>query len=430
MTALEREQGTLIRDKRIRQSCTPQNQMRTKINTLCADLEVSKPQKNRTQNAQRRSRSPPGGRPGTNVDRYTSGARGGNNRGGTRDGYRPGYRSPSPRGYRDRYDDRYRARSRSPGYGRSGSGRYRSPSPKRDVDDDLPLPRRERRDVPDVQILVLDTLDRDFISWVESAFSSRSVRVDVLLLSPRLSEQAVVRRQIMEGVVAVVKLTRQNQTTAKIGLQIFDRRNGVGNVTFQEYDGLDPPIAVELVLRAKSTHGAPNQTSQTPTYGGGGYGVQPQQYSVPPPAQQYGAAPVYGAPQPPPGPYTQPSQPPAAYPPNYGQPPPPGQQPPGMPPNLQSLITNIDPNNLQNLLSSMNNTPQSSNPYSATPTNSAVQQQLQNHPALAGYLQGQQQQQQQQQGVPPLPGGGPGSAPGGGQVNMQDILARLGSYQR
>ena len=351
------------------------------------------------------------------MDRYVSGsARAGSNRGGRGDGYRPGYRSPSPRAYRDRYDDRYRARSRSPpAYGRRA--RSPSPPPRRDVDDDLPLPRRAPRDVPDVQILVLDSLDRDFISWVENAFSSRAVRVDVLLLSPRLSEQAVVRRQIVEGVFAVVKLTRGNQSTAKIGLQIFDRRGGVGNVKFEEYDGLDPPIAVELVLRAK--------VPPTPVQSYSGYGGAGQQYgaplpsAIPPTQQQYGG---YGAPQ-----QTYAPQPAPAYPPPaYAQPPPPQPQA-APPPSLQSLITNLDPNNLQNLLSAMGGTPQaansavsSANPYGSMQSqqNSAIQH-LQNNPALAGYLQ------QQAQAVP-VGGGGGG---GGGQVNMQEILARLGQGQ-
>ena len=400
-------------------------------NCVYADLEVSKPQKNRTQNqnnAQRRSRSPQGRQGGGgNVDRYVSGGsggRGGNNRTDRRDGYRPGYRSPSPRGYRDRYDDR---RSRSPGYG--GRGRYRSPSPRRrDVDDDLPLPRRERRDVPDVQIIVLDpSLERDFINWVENAFKSRSVRAEALLLSPRLSEQAVVRRQILEGVVAVVKLKRENQNSGKIGLQIFDRRQGQGNVSFEEYDGLDPGIAVELVLRAMVTHGAPNQPSpQTSGY----YGGQPQQQygGAPPPQQQYGGTPGYTTAHP--APYAQPPQPPSGYPPtNYTQ-----QPAPGVPPHLQSLITNLDPNNIQSLLGSMGTSQSgSANPYGAgagaTPTNSAVQQQLQNNPALAGYLQ-QQQGMPGSAGVVGGGGGGVGGSGGGQQVNMQEILARLGSYQR
>lgn len=343
------------------------------------------------------------------MDRYTSGgARGGNSRNDRRDGYRPGYRSPSPRVYRDRYDDRYRARSRSPGYGRNG--RYRSPSPRRDTEDDLPLPRRPRDQVPDVQIISLDALDRDFIGWVEKAFASRSVKVDVLLLSPRLSEQSVVRRQIIEGVIAVVKLTRQNQNTGKIGLQIFDRKNagptGADNVRFEEYDQLDPPIAAELVLRAKN--------QQAPQ----GWGAQP---SYPPPQQQYGQQPAYGA-------YST-AQPTASYnqqPPQagYQQQPAYGQQTQqAPPPNLQNLITNLDPNNLQNLMANMG-TPQSGNQsageYAAVPPNSAVPQTA--SAVAQGAYGGYAPQQQQQQSAP--------ASSAGGQVNMQEILARLGSYQQ
>lgn len=148
------------------------------------DLEISKPQRN-TRNAdggnnarggaRRRSRSPDytrggsGPQGGRGVDRYTSSQNGASPRDRDfrrgRDDYRPG-RSPSPRGggrggrnrdrSRDRYDGRRRSRSRSP-YSR---GRYRSPSPRRDLDDDLPLPRRAPKDVPDVQVIVIDDLPR------------------------------------------------------------------------------------------------------------------------------------------------------------------------------------------------------------------------------------------------------------------------------
>jgi hypothetical protein len=79
-------------------------------------------------------------------------------------------RSPSPRGFKSR--DEYRVRDRDPvaliQYGRPRSpqfgrndGRYRSPSP-RGFDDEaaLPLPRRDPRDVPDVQILILEDVDQ------------------------------------------------------------------------------------------------------------------------------------------------------------------------------------------------------------------------------------------------------------------------------
>lgn len=79
---------------------------------------------------------------------------------------------------------------------------------------------------------MLDDLDRGFIGYIEKAFQDRGVRCDVLLLSPRLSEVAVIRRQILEGVQAVSRLTRISQATGKIPLQVFDRRGGVDNVRF------------------------------------------------------------------------------------------------------------------------------------------------------------------------------------------------------
>lgn len=49
----------------------------------------------------------------------------------------------------DLYDGRRRSRSRSP-------RRYRSPSPRRDLDDDLPLPFRAPHQIPEIQVLVVD----------------------------------------------------------------------------------------------------------------------------------------------------------------------------------------------------------------------------------------------------------------------------------
>ena len=85
-----------------------------------------------------------------------------------RDDYRPN-RSPSPRGFRgrdnfrgrDRSPDRYfRGRSRSP-YDRNG--RYRSRSPRSRVPEaeaEIPMARRNSRDVPDVQIILVEEIDR------------------------------------------------------------------------------------------------------------------------------------------------------------------------------------------------------------------------------------------------------------------------------
>lgn len=95
------------------------------------------------------------------------------------------------------------------------------------------MPKRAPRDVPEVQIIVLDDIDRHFIAYVERSFKDRGLRCDVLILSPRLSEEAVIRRQIVEGVLAVARLTRMNASTGKLSLQLFDYRGGVDQVQFQ-----------------------------------------------------------------------------------------------------------------------------------------------------------------------------------------------------
>ncbi len=73
-----------------------------------------------------------------------------------------------------------------------------------------------------------------FLFYVEKGFRDRSLRTDVLLLPPRVNIQAAVRRQILEGVQAVIKLQRGSYYSGKIPLLVFDRTTGVDNV---RYDG-------------------------------------------------------------------------------------------------------------------------------------------------------------------------------------------------
>ncbi|KAI9822115.1 MAG: hypothetical protein M1832_003117 [Thelocarpon impressellum] len=201
--------------------------------------------------------------------------------------------------------------------------RARTP-PAKEVDEDaaLPLPRRAARDIPEAQIIVIDELDRNFVTYVEKTFVDRGIQTDVLFLTPRLPLGAVIRRQILEGVQAVARLSRESQMSVKIPLQVFDRRGGVDNVRFDEYEGLDPPIAAELVVRAKQTHGAPSQA----------------QYNAP--------APAYQAP-----PYGQSYAPPAA------QPAPPANAPAAAAsasaPNIANLITSLDGATLQKLIGAL-----------------------------------------------------------------------------
>ena len=159
------------------------------------DLEISKPQKN-TRPAPPSTDTPRGsqGKRPKSPEYVRSGPGGRNSRGQgdryemeqnrvpfsdfrdehplrRRDDYRP-FRSPSPRGFRgrdrdrsppERYGRRDRRRSRSPPYFKDR--RYRSPSPRPrnsyyESDADLPVARRAPWEVPDVQVLVLEDIDR------------------------------------------------------------------------------------------------------------------------------------------------------------------------------------------------------------------------------------------------------------------------------
>lgn len=277
-------------------------------------------------------------------------------------------RSPSPPrgGYRgrddrvpNRRDDHYnrdyrRSRSRSPMYDRRDDRRdfdryrQRSPSPRRPVNEDeaLGIPRRAPANVPDVQIFLLEELDRNFIQWTENEIKSRGLKTEVMFLSPRLPVDVVIRRQILEGVTAVVRLTRSAQNASKIPLQVFDRSRGADNVRFDEYENLEPRIAAELVVREKAKvapAAAPQQyTPQPPSY------VQQQ--------QQAAAAPA---------------------------------------PNLANIVNTLDNATLQKLLGSLGGA-------APAPAPAPVQAQSNGQLDLAGILGMLNKQQPQQQSASPL----------------------------
>ncbi|KAJ0117276.1 RNA recognition domain-containing protein [Diaporthe amygdali] len=313
------------------------------------NLEVSKTQKSkkdRDHSPERKNRD----RGGKGADRY-DGRDSRRSRGG--DDYRPG-RSPSPprrgdhRGRQDSYnrerggghhDSFNRKRSRSPeAFGRHGheSYRRRSPSPygrSRQGSDNLDIPRRYGNDVPDVQILLMQDVHKDFVEWVQRAFMDARLRVTAMFLNPRFPRDAVIQRQVLEGVHAVVELDMRAQTTAKIPLQVFDRSAG-NNVRFDQYQELDPPIAAQLVLRTKGS------VASQPTY--------PPQASYPP--QPYATPAPYGA---------------------YQQPAAPAQQYPAAAPDLTSIMSqlsqmgNVDSATLQTILASLQQPPQPHTPSPA-----------------------------------------------------------------
>lgn len=176
----------------------------------------------------------------------------------------------------------------------------------------------------------MQDVHKDFVEWVQRAFWERGLKVNAMFLNPRFPRDAVIQRQVLEGVHAVVELDMRAQNTAKIPLQVFDRSAG-SNVRFDQYQDLDPSIASQLVLRAKGS------VAQQPAY--------PPPAAYPP--QPYATPAPYGA---------------------YQQPPTPTQQPPAATPDLTSLVGqlsqmgNVDNATLQTILASLQQPPQSHMP--------------------------------------------------------------------
>ncbi|KAJ9638080.1 uncharacterized protein PV06_04937 [Exophiala oligosperma] len=391
--ALQAEQGVEIRGRKVH-------------------LEISKPQKNtRGQNQgnkRRRSRSPERGnqRPGDRYGRNFSDYRDDRHR---RDDYRG--RSPSPRGYRSR--DEYRSGAQSPRFGpeggpRSPYGNFPPPIPGGyDEESSLPLPRREPRDVPDVQLLILEpSVAQSFITWIEQGFRAKGLRASSIWLSPRLPLNGLVKRQIIEGVQAVVKLSQSAQYNSKIPLQVFDRSAGASNVNFNEYADLDIPVAADIVLHARQKERGFNQPAQ----------YTAQSY---PPAQYNQPAPSQFPPQiPPPFPPT-----PLQQPPQYQY----GQQPPFQG-QVQTPVTPTSSANLQQLLANLRQPGDQANAPPAKPTTDIAG--LLGNVAHQGHMGGQfplsPSGQAPQQGYGAAPVYSPGQQPHQNVQNIMDTLARYG----
>lgn len=247
------------------------------------------------------------------------------------------------------------------------------------------------------------------------------------------------RRQILEGVLAIVKLNSATLSKGKVNLQVFDRRGGAGNIQFNgkqlesqlpgvakfeiEYADLDPSTAAALVLNAKQTAAQPVQPPPPPPYGQG-YG----NYGNPP-----------------------------APPPSFQAPPPlPNQYPPtptNNPPSFPNAIPGHAQNSLSQILGALtgNNTsqpPQLPNTPSAQdlarllgsapipappqPYTGAAQPPPQGYPnayqnsALASLLGGQPPAQPM--ATPPVQS--PTQASPSAQPDMKEIMAQLAKYQR
>ncbi|KAI1608639.1 hypothetical protein EDD36DRAFT_447435 [Exophiala viscosa] len=394
--ALAAEQGVEIRGRKVH-------------------LEISKPQKNTKNqgqgNKRRRSRSPERGGQRQNDRQGRSSYSEYRDDRHRRDDYRPA-RSPSPRGYRSRDD--YRPSVQSPRFGPGGrpaspyGANFPPPIPAGyDEESTLPLPRRDPREVPDVQLLILEpSVAQSFINWIEQGFRSKGLRASTIWLSPRLPLNGVVKRQIIEGVQAVVKLSQAAQYNSKIPLQVFDRSSGASNVNFNEYVDLDVPVAADIIQHARQKERGFAQAPQFPPQG-----YSQPQYSQPTPQYQPQVPPAYPPQQQPQFQYGQPPQ----YQGQHGQPPTP-VTPSTAAPNLQQLLANLrqpgdhqspanarPPQDLAGLLSNVARQQNQAGQFPQQPP----QQQQQGYGGSSSYVPGQQPQQ-----------------------NVQNIMETLARYNR
>ncbi|KTW31663.1 uncharacterized protein T551_00924 [Pneumocystis jirovecii RU7] len=268
--AINGEQGTMIRGRKMH-------------------LEVSKPQKHRPPLSSDKKAYRPRSRSPDVRDRSPVRGR---NRSHGRGNH--GYGSPYDRDKKDRYGPREEyGKRRSPPLSlrhprdrdMDYPGDYRSISPDRYRDypprhqmDSFPLPRRYGNDVPECQIIITDDTDRSFIYFVEKVFKDKGFRIDTLFLSPRLSLPSVVQQMIIEGIMAIIFLSRQMQSQSKISMQIFDRRADSSDVKFDEYANIDVHVAVVLALRKKQSVLQLTNTYQPPNPGN--LNTQPQNLAL------------------------------------------------------------------------------------------------------------------------------------------------------
>ena len=263
---------------------------------------------------------------------------------------------------------------------------------------ELDIPRRYGASVPDVQFVLREEVSREFISWVERAFVAAGLRVEVMFLNPRFPRDAVIQRQVVEGVHAVAELDYRAQQLARIPLQVFDRSAGRNSVRFDQYQDLDPSIASQLVVRTKSA-----MAPQPSPYGGGsGHAA----YSG---AAAYGGA--YPAYPPTPQAYPQ-SSPQAPYlPPQY----PPSHQPyPG------AAGGSVDSNILHQILGNLHG------PQQPAPAHGILPPQMDVNVPIPGFGPGSRPDYQRGPGAhPPAPGQGPGDP----NAHVQNIMEQLSRYR-
>ncbi|RKP10971.1 hypothetical protein THASP1DRAFT_27218 [Thamnocephalis sphaerospora] len=177
-------------------------------------------------------------------------------------------RPPSPTHSSSGASD-YRRRSRSPPparrshYMHPGDHRRRSRSPvdrsprrsliDAGVDTYSPLAGRSPAGrLAACQIIVLDEIDRRFVSYIEQGLSrSNVVAVDTYYLPPDVSLRSVVRQMLSDGVRVVIFLERRHETSGRLSMQVFAESSQphAQNVKSDEYEDITVEDAAAILRR-------------------------------------------------------------------------------------------------------------------------------------------------------------------------------------
>lgn len=236
-----------------------------------------------------------------------------------------------------------RNRSRSPNRKDRKNKKARDRSPRR------------RKNAPELQIFVLEQVDRGFVLYVEKFFTDAGISVAVDDMHKNRAREAT-NQLAYDGVLGVVSIDGSSQNTGQINMQVFQRGTG-GNVRFDEYLSITPNVGVELINRSKRQRFPSNNHNSNNNQQRG------RQQSPPPHQQQMPFPPM-----------------------------------PQNNPNLMGTLQNMDPSALQKMLGMLQQMPYSAPPGGGMP---GYQQQPPPPPPPQQFYQMPQMPQSQPPPVPP-----------------------------
>ncbi|KAI8995036.1 hypothetical protein BDB01DRAFT_754089 [Pilobolus umbonatus] len=157
-----------------------------------------------------------------------------------------------------KYDPRKPGISASNGYNQLN----KRPLNRQSVD----LPKRINN-VPIVQIIISGDVSRNYINFIEHSFKAVNITVDAMTLPYNTSREGVVKQLVVEGVKAIILITRELETQSKVNLQLFSPNTTGEGVKYDEYDGITVNEAIIVVRQSQPTTITPSNNYPSTTSG-------------------------------------------------------------------------------------------------------------------------------------------------------------------